>query len=95
MTGPYRDEADLEGATVLKSIPGKLIGPGHNSVILGPDDRTHFIVYHSWNDEKTRRQMCLDPLEWTAAGPRAVNPSRGRRQVTLPLGTPAAPDILR
>ena len=83
-TGPYQDEADLEGAAVLKSIPGKLIGPGHNSVVLGPDDQTHFIVYHSWNPERTKRQMCLDPIEWTPQGPRADNPSRGKRVIILP-----------
>jgi beta-xylosidase len=85
VTGPYRDEANLEGATVLKSIPGKIIGPGHNSIILGPDRKTHFIVYHSWNPERTKRQMCLDPLEWTESGPRAFNPSRGVKRVKLPL----------
>lgn len=85
VTGPYRDEADLEGATVLKSVPGKVIGPGHSSVILGPDDRTHFIVYHSWNPERTKRQMCLDPLEWTDKGARAFEPARGKKRVTLPF----------
>lgn len=83
VTGPYRDEADLAGATVLKSIPGKLIGPGHNSVVLAPDDRTYFIVYHSWNPERTKRQMCLDPLEWTPQGPQADHPARGKRVVLL------------
>lgn len=83
VTGPYKDEANLQGATVLKSISGKLIGPGHNSVVLGPDNRTHFIVYHSWNPERTKRQMCLDPLEWTPGGPRAASPSRGKRAIRL------------
>jgi len=87
--GPYTDQADLEGASVLKSIPGKLIGPGHNSVVLGPDDRTYFIVYHSWNPQRTRRQMCLDPIEWTPQGPRPVDPSRGKRVVHLPVGAQA------
>ncbi|RIK72094.1 MAG: glycoside hydrolase [Planctomycetota bacterium] len=83
--GPYADTANLEGPTVLKSIPGKLIGPGHNSVVLGPDGRTHFIVYHSWNDDRTKRQMCLDPLQWTSDGPRAFQPSRGTKRIALPL----------
>jgi beta-xylosidase len=83
--GPYKDDANLQGATVLKSIPEKIIGPGHNSIILGPDHQTHFIVYHSWNPERTKRQMCLDPVQWTAQGPRAYNPSRGLKRVTLPL----------
>lgn len=85
VTGPYKDDADLEGASVLKSIPGKLIGPGHNSVVLGPDEKTHFIVYHAWNKERTKRQMCLDPLSWTPQGPRPHNPSSGAKTVTLPL----------
>lgn len=87
VTGPYEDTANLEGATVLKTIPDKLIGPGHNSVVVGPDDQTHFIVYHSWNKQRTKRQMCLDPIEWTQDGPRAYQPSRGAKQVTLPLNT--------
>ena len=81
--GPYRDEANQEGPTVLQSIPGQLIGPGHNSVVLGPDNQTHFIVYHSWNRDRTRRQMCLDPIEWTDQGPRTRNPARGPKSVTL------------
>lgn len=81
--GPYVDAANLGGATVLKSIPGKLIGPGHNSVILGPDEQTHFIVYHSWNAARSKRQMCLDPIDWTPEGPRALNPSRGAKSVSL------------
>ena len=83
--GPYEDTADLNGPTVLKSIPGKLIGPGHNSVILGPDESTWFIVYHSWNEDRSRRQMCLDPIEWSPSGPRAWHPARGDQHVTLPL----------
>ncbi|MBN1488711.1 MAG: glycoside hydrolase family 43 protein [Phycisphaerae bacterium] len=88
--GPYEDTANLEGPTVLQSIPGKLIGPGHNSVILGPDDTTWFIVYHCWNEDRSKRQMCLDPIEWTSTGPKAWHPARGARRVILPLaGQPA------
>ncbi|HOW70919.1 MAG TPA: glycoside hydrolase family 43 protein [Phycisphaerae bacterium] len=91
VTGPFRDAADLHGPAVLKSIPGNLIGPGHNGVILGPDNKTWFIVYHSWNAERSKRQMCLDPLEWTLEGPRAYQPSRGAKRVTLPLTSRPAP----
>ena len=84
--GPYVDEHSPDAAGVLKSIPGKLIGPGHNSVILGPDGQTYFIVYHSWNAERSRRQICMDPLVWTQQGPQAYRPARGRKQLTLPLG---------
>jgi len=83
--GPYVDEHSLEAAAVIKSVPGKLIGPGHNSVILGPDGQTWFNVYHSWNSERTKRQMCMDPLVWTDEGPTTDRPSRGTKTVTLPL----------
>lgn len=90
--GPYRDTADLNGPVVLKTIPGDLIGPGHNGVVLGPDNRTWFIAYHAWNAEHTKRQMYLDPLEWTSEGPRAYRPSRGVKRITLPLTSRPAPD---
>lgn len=85
ITGPYVDAWSTESASVLSTIPGKLIGPGHNSVILGPDNQTWFIVYHSWNTERTARQMCLDPLVWTDRGPKCYQPSRGTKTVTIPL----------
>lgn len=85
LTGPYRDPWSTDKASVLSTIPGKLIGPGHNSVILGPDNETWFIVYHSWNAERTARQMCIDPIQWTDNGPKAYQPSRGTKTVTIPL----------
>ncbi len=83
--GPYVDASSPEEAGVIKTIPGKLIGPGHNSVILGPDGQTWFNFYHSWNPERTKRQVCMDPLTWTDHGPTTYQPSRGPKQVTLPL----------
>ena len=85
ITGPYVDSWSKDSASVLSTIPDKLIGPGHNSVILGPDQKTYFIVYHSWNSERTARQLCIDPIEWTSQGPKAYQPSRGKKTVTIPL----------
>ncbi len=85
VTGPYTDTSDRDGAAVLHGGHDGLIGPGHNSIVVGPDDRTDFIVYHSWNKERTKRQMCVDPLVWTADGPKAYHAARGERHVTLPL----------
>ena len=83
--GPYEDKHSPDAAGVIKTVPGKLIGPGHNSVILGPDGNTWFNVYHSWNPERTKRQICMDPIVWTDHGPRTVEPSRGKKTVKLPL----------
>jgi beta-xylosidase len=85
VTGPYHDPWSTQSASVLSTIPGKLIGPGHNSVILGPDQKTYFIVYHSWNTDRTARQMCIDPITWTPNGPRAYEPSRGTKTLHLPI----------
>ena len=85
ITGPYHDFWSKEKASVLSTIKDKLIGPGHNSVILGPDNETWFIVYHSWNPQRTRRQMCIDPIVWTENGPKCYQPSRGTKTVTIPL----------
>ena len=83
--GPYVDPWSKDKASVLSTIPHQLIGPGHNSVVLGPDEQTYFIVYHSWNARRTARQMCIDPLVWTDNGPKAFNPSRGQKTIEIPL----------
>lgn len=67
--GPWHDEGTLRGPCVLKA-EGKTIGPGHNSVVLAPDDQTSLCVYHAWDEAHVTRQLCLDPIEWMANGPR-------------------------
>jgi beta-xylosidase len=92
ITGPYLDPWSETGASVLRSIEGKLIGPGHNSVILGPDNETFFIVYHSWNAKRTKRQMSMDPIVWTTGGPKVYQPSTGKKKMTIPLSEEAQHD---
>ncbi|MBN2162035.1 MAG: glycoside hydrolase family 43 protein [Pontiellaceae bacterium] len=75
--GPWRDGGNKAGASVLNGKDNNLIGPGHCSVTLAPDGKTHFMVYHSWNPEHTRRVMCMDPIEWTGKGPKVKNPAFG------------------
>jgi arabinan endo-1,5-alpha-L-arabinosidase len=77
--GPWMDGGNTEYATVLNGMDNGLIGPGHNSVAIGLDGETHFMVYHSWNPERTARVMCIDPIEWTSDGPRVVNPAFGNK----------------
>ncbi len=69
--GPYSDSGNETGARVLRTVPGRLIGPGHNTITLGPDNETEFIVYHAWDHEMKKRQMYLSELVWTPEGPRA------------------------
>jgi len=79
--GPWTDESSQMGASVLQGN-AQTIGPGHNSLVLAPDNSTLLCVYHSWNAEGTRRQLCLDPIQWTPPGPK-VSPTRGAQQLTL------------
>jgi beta-xylosidase len=75
VTGPYTDAGNESGARVLRTVPGKVIGPGHHSIVLGPDDRTEFIVYHAWDPQMTARRIHLDRLDWTPEGPRCAGPT--------------------
>jgi beta-xylosidase len=81
--GPYRDEFAKHGPTVLKGRPGHVIGPGHNSVVMGPDEQTLFVVYHAWDAAHTARRMCIDPLYWTKDGPQCDGPSFETRTIVL------------
>jgi GH43 family beta-xylosidase len=67
--GPYTGAGDH--ARVLQGVAGKVIGPGGNAVVTGPDGHTQYIVYHAWNRPMTERQLCIDRLDWTPEGPRA------------------------
>jgi arabinan endo-1,5-alpha-L-arabinosidase len=71
--GPYTGQG--REARVLKGVPGRVRGPGHHSIVVGPDGKTDYIVYHAWDEGMKVRQMCLDRLEWTAAGPRCAGPT--------------------
>lgn len=72
--GPWH-HAPEPGPVVLRQRPGEVLGPGHNSVTVGPDGHTPFLVYHAWDPAGRIRRMCLDRLVWTAAGPRCRGPT--------------------
>ncbi|WP_013334561.1 glycoside hydrolase family 43 protein [Gloeothece verrucosa] len=73
--GPYSDVGNENGPRVLRSVNERVLGPGHNSIILGVDDRSEYIVYHAWDTKMTKRRMCLDKLIWTSQGPRSQGPT--------------------
>ena len=69
LDGPWSDEGNDAGARVLHTLPGRVIGPGHNSIVTGPD-RREYVVFHAWDPAMTARRMWIEPLMWTAEGPR-------------------------
>lgn len=84
--GPWRDETASRGPVVLKGVPGQLIGPGHNSVTVAPDGHTLMVVYHAWDNDRTGRRMCIDPLRWAPDGPRVDGPSTEVRSLSSAEG---------
>ncbi|MBK9746148.1 MAG: glycoside hydrolase family 43 protein [Chloroflexi bacterium] len=65
--GPYHRPP--EAATpLLKSVPGQVIGPGHNSFTTAPDGQ-EIVVYHGWDVERTARLMRIDRLTWDGDTP--------------------------
>jgi beta-xylosidase len=76
VTGPYTGEG--REARVLRGVPGRVRGPGHHSIVEGPDGR-EYVAYHAWNADLTVRQLCIDPLVWTPEGPRCTPTTTAQR----------------
>jgi len=77
---PYTNDTP-EVPRVLRTIAGRVVGPGHNSLVEGPDGCT-YVAYHAWDRAHEARRFCLDLLEWTDDGPRCTP--------TIPEETPCA-----
>lgn len=59
--GPY-SRPEHEGP-LLKTVPGKVIGPGHNSFTESPAAQ-EYTVYHAWDAAMSARLMRIDKLHW-------------------------------
>lgn len=75
VTGPYSDAGNEAGPRVLRTVPNHVLGPGHNSVIVGPDQQTEHLAYHAWDPGRQCRHMFIDRLVWTPEGPRCEGPT--------------------
>jgi arabinan endo-1,5-alpha-L-arabinosidase len=71
--GPWTEPAAGDHR-LLATVPGHVRGPGHNSIVTTAGG-TDMLVYHAWDEAGTKRQMCIDPLEWADDGPRTPGPS--------------------
>lgn len=63
---PFGPFVKAEENPILKTIPGKVSGPGHNSVVTGPDGYL-YCVYHVHTDQKNPgadRQVFIDRLHF-------------------------------
>lgn len=69
---------------ILRTVPGQVIGPGHNSVVRGPDNRERYCVYHRWALDGSGRVMAVDPLDWAGERLFLLGPSTDARPLALP-----------
>lgn len=47
---------------ILRTIPDRIIGPGHNCIVRGPNGRELYCVYHRWTDNG--RVMAIDRMDF-------------------------------
>lgn len=80
----------IDGETtfpILRTVPGKVNGPGHNSVAVGPDNRQLYCVYHVIQSfQPLERVMAIDRLEWVGERMIVLGPSSD------PQPAPLAPE---
>jgi GH43 family beta-xylosidase len=60
----WEQAADGERVLPILRSTGEVVGPGHNSVVRGPDNRQLYCVYHRWSAGLKDRVMAIDPLDW-------------------------------
>lgn len=92
---------------ILRSIDDRIIGPGHNSIALGPNGRELYCIYHEWvNGERVPaidrmdvagdRIFLIGPTDTPQAMP--YKPQQAKSSFTLGAGTssewPIGPDSL-
>jgi GH43 family beta-xylosidase len=73
---------------ILRTLPALVIGPGHNSVVRGPDNRQLFCIYHRWTEDGSGRLLSIDPLDWAGERLLVLGPS------FTPQPAPVAPTMV-
>lgn len=78
--GPW-EVAEADAPSIVCTVPGVVLGPGHASIVASPSGAEDWLVYHAWDPDATARLMRIDRLEWTPEGPRCDGPSSEPRPV--------------
>jgi hypothetical protein len=69
---------------ILRTIPGQVIGPGHNSAVRGPDNMQLYCVYHRWAADGSGRVLAIDPLDWAGDRMLVLGPSTAPQPAPTP-----------
>src|SRR4029077_21009092 len=78
----WTQAADGERALPVLRSGGEVVGPGHNSVVRGPDNRQLWCVYHRWMSGA--RVLAIDPLDWAGERLLVLGPTTGPRPAPIP-----------
>lgn len=73
--GPYAIISP-ETPRVLKT-GADVSGPGHCSVVTA--EGVEYLVYHAWDQDRSGRKLCIDPLVWGPQGPACDGPTCSER----------------
>ncbi len=73
--GPFEPVVSGDTADVLRTVPDRVLGPGHGSVAVAPDNVTEYVIYHAWDPDQVGRHMCADRLVWSEHGPTSPGPT--------------------
>ncbi len=49
---------------ILRTIPNRVVGPGHNSVTRGLNNVELYCVYHRWGQDNGDRVLAIDRIGW-------------------------------
>lgn len=49
---------------IMRTVPNEIIGPGHNSVVRGTDNRQLYCIYHRWAEDGSGRVLAIDRMDW-------------------------------
>jgi beta-xylosidase len=79
--GPFSEP--VTGPAVLQTVPDRVIGPGHCSVVQDRDG-ADWIAYHAWDPARTHRELRIDRLVWGAGGPERSGPTTGPQLAPRP-----------
>lgn len=63
---------------ILRTIPGEVIGPGHNSAVRGVNNMEMFCVYHRWDalsDGVSARTLAIDRMDWVGERMTVLGPT--------------------
>lgn len=70
---------------ILRTIPDLVVGPGHNSIVRGPNNRELYCVYHRWTE--AGRVMAIDRMDFAGDRLFVAGPTH------TPQHAPFLPDI--